>query len=105
MDERVAEGQGERLPALAAEFVALNPVVIVTYSTAGVAAVKNASTSVSIVFASAGDPIGSGFIASYRRPGGRITGVSSAAPGGEAGLEGKMLELIRWTLPATKRIG
>ena len=105
IDERFADGRQEKLPALAAELVALNPAVIVTYSTAGVAAAKNASSSVPIVFASAGDPIGAGFIASYRRPGGRITGVSSAAPGGEAGLEGKMLELIRGTLPAAKRIG
>ena len=105
IDERFADGRQEKLPSLAAELVALNPAVIVTYSTAGVAAAKNASTSVPIVFASAGDPIGSGFIASYRRPGGRITGVSSVAPGGEAGLEGKMLELIKETLPAAKRIG
>jgi putative ABC transport system substrate-binding protein len=105
IDQRFADGRQERLPALAAELVALNPAVIVTYSTAGVAAVKNATASIPIVFASAGDPMGSGFIASYRRPGGRITGVSSAAPGGEAGLEGKMLELIKGTLPAQKRIG
>ena len=105
IDERFADGRPEKLPALAAELVALNPAVIVTYGTAGVTAVKNAGTSVPIVFASAGDPIGSGFIASYRRPGGRITGVSSAAPGGQAGLEGKMLEMISETLPAAKLIG
>jgi putative ABC transport system substrate-binding protein len=105
IDERFADGRQEKLPALAAELVALNPAVIVTYSTAGVAAVKNASASVPIVFASAGDPVGSGFIASYRRPGGMVTGVSSAAPGGAAGLEGKMLELIRETTPAAKRVG
>lgn len=105
IDERFADGRQETLPALAAELVTLHPAVIVTYSTAGVTAVKNASPSIPIVFASAGDPVGSGFIASYRRPGGTITGVSSAAPGGEAGLEGKMLELIRATLPAAKRIG
>jgi putative ABC transport system substrate-binding protein len=105
IDERFAEGRQEKLPALAAELVALNPTVVVTYSTAGVNAVRDASASVPIVFASAGDPVGSGFIASYRRPGGRITGVSSAAPGGEAGLEAKMLELIRGTLPTAKRIG
>src|SRR5437899_4156242 len=52
IDERVADGRQEKLPALAAELVALNPAVIVTYSTAGVTAVKNASTSVPIVFAS-----------------------------------------------------
>lgn len=105
IDERFADGRQEKLPALARELVALNPAVIVTYSTAAVTAAKNASASIPIVFGSAGDPVGSGFIASYRRPGGMITGVSSAAPGREAGLEGKMLELIKGTLPAAKRIG
>jgi putative ABC transport system substrate-binding protein len=105
IDLRFADGRQEKLPAIAAELVALNPAVIVTYSTAGVTAVMNASNSTPIVFASAGDPVGSGFIKSYRRPGGRITGVSSVAPGEEAGIEGKMLELVKTTVPAAKRVG
>ena len=105
IDRRFAEGRLDQLPAIAAELAALNPAVIVTYSTAGVSAAMNASSSIPIVFASAGDPVGSGFIQSYRRPGGRITGVSSVAPGDDAGIEGKMLELMKTTLPAAKRVG
>lgn len=105
IDQRFAEGRQDRLPPLAAELAALNPAVIVTYSTAGVTAVMNASNSIPIVFASAGDPVGSGFIKSYRRPGGRVTGVSSVAPGDDAGIEGKMLELMKATVPAAKRVG
>ena len=105
IDQRFAEGRQERLPPLAADLAALNPAVIVTYSTAGVSAAMNASNSIPIVFASAGDPVGSGFIKSYRRPGGRVTGVSSVAPGDDAGIEGKMLELVKATVPAAKRVG
>jgi len=105
IDQRFAEGRQDRLSPLAAELAALNPAVIVTYSTAGVTAAMNASSSIPIVFASAGDPVGSGFIESYRRPGGRITGVSSVAPGDDAGIEGKMLELVKTTVPAAKRVG
>jgi len=105
IDRRFAEGRQEKLAPLAGELVALNPAVIVTYSTAGVTAVMNASSSIPIVFASAGDPVGSGFIKSYRSPGGRITGVSSVAPGDDAGIEGKMLELMKTTVPAAKRVG
>ena len=105
IDRRFAEGQLDKLPATAAELAALDPAVIVTYSTAGVSAVMNASKAVPIVFASAGDPVGSGVIQSYRRPGGRSTGVSSVAPGDDAGIEGKMLELMKTTVPAAKRVG
>ena len=104
IDQRFADGRQDKLSFLAAELVALNPAVIVTYSTIGVTAVMNASNSTPIVFASAGDPVGSGFIKSYRRPGGRITGVSSVAPGDDAGIEGKMLELIKTTAPSAKRV-
>ena len=105
IDRRFADGRMDRLPTIAAELVALNPAVMVTYSTAGVTAAMNASNTVPIVFASAGDPVGSGFIRSYRRPGGRITGVSSVAPGDDAGIEGKMLELLKTTVPAARRVG
>ena len=102
---RYAEGRPERLPALAVDLVALRPTVIITNSTAAVAAAKNATSSIPIVFATAGNPVASGFIAGFRRPGGNITGVSSAVPGSTAGLDGKVLELIRETLPAARRIG
>src|SRR5688572_20854428 len=102
---RYADGRLEKLPALAAELAAVKPAVIVTWSTAGVAAAKNAAGSIPIVFTAVGDPVRYGFIESFRRPGGNITGVSGAVPGGGAGLDGKVLELIRETLPQAQRIG
>lgn len=104
--ERAAAGRMDALGALAAELVAFNPAVMLTYSTAGVAAAAAADPSIPIVFLSAGDPIGSGFVESYRRPGGRITGIASAAAGNTTfGLDGKLLEIIRETLPQARRVG
>lgn len=104
VESRAVEGQLDKLPALAAQLVAIRPTVLITMSTAATVAAKNATASVPIVFVGIGNPVGSGLIASLRRPGGNITGVSGAIPGGGPGLDGKMFELIRDTLPASKRI-
>ena len=69
-DYRSAEGQLERLPQLAAEFVATNPDVIVTgFGTETAKAAQAASTTIPIVFTSAGDPVGAGIVKSLNRPG------------------------------------
>jgi len=73
---RYAEGRSERYAELAAEFVRLNVDVIVTYGTPAVAATKQATAVIPIVFAVAGDPIGSGLVACLPRPGGNVTGLS-----------------------------
>jgi len=73
---RYAEGRSERYAELAAEFVRLNVDVIVTYGTPAVAATKQATAVIPIVFAVAGDPIGSALVASLPRPGGNVTGLS-----------------------------
>ena len=73
---RYAEGRSERYAELAAEFVRLNVDVIVTYGTPAVAATRQATAVIPIVFAVAGDPIGSGLVASLPRPGGNVTGLS-----------------------------
>ena len=73
---RYAEGRSERYAELAAEFVRLNVDVIATYGTPAVAATKQATAVIPIVFAVAGDPIGSGLVASLPRPGGNVTGLS-----------------------------
>jgi putative ABC transport system substrate-binding protein len=99
MDVRWAENRLERLPALAAELVSLNPAVIVTAGSAGVAACQKATSTVPIVFASAGDPIGQGFITSYRRPGGNITGVAFNEE-----INKKQYEIVKEVLPAAARI-
>ncbi|MEI6720064.1 MAG: ABC transporter substrate-binding protein [Betaproteobacteria bacterium] len=99
IDVRWAENQIERLPALAAELLALGPAVIVTHGSAGVVACQKATSTVPIVFASAGDPVGQGFVQSYRRPGGNITGVAFNEE-----INKKLYEVVKGVLPAATRI-
>jgi putative tryptophan/tyrosine transport system substrate-binding protein len=73
---RWADGSNERAAELAAELVRLKVDVIVTNATPTVLAAKRATTTIPIVFASAGDPLGGGLVASLPRPGGNITGLS-----------------------------
>jgi putative tryptophan/tyrosine transport system substrate-binding protein len=73
LEERHAENRLERLPELAAELVRLNVDVIVAAGTLAPLAAKQATTTIPIVLASAGDPVGSGLVASLARPGGNIT--------------------------------
>lgn len=99
MEVRWANDRTERLPALAAEVVALKPEVIVTASSAGVAACKKATSSIPIVFATAGNPVEQGFAASLRRPGGNITGIIVYS-----GLSAKITEIAREAMPKTRRL-
>src|SRR5512147_779218 len=95
IEYRWAEGHYERFPALIAELIALKVDVIVTAGTPAALAVKKATTSIPLVMAAAGDPIGVGLVASLARPGGNSTGLTSIAPE----LEGKRLELLREVVP------
>jgi len=97
---RSAEGKSERLAGLAAELVGLKVEVIVVTFTAAMFAAKRATSQIPIVLAGAGDPVGTGLIASLSRPGGNITGTSATT----AELGGKLLQLIREALPAAKRV-
>ena len=98
LEMRWAENKMPRLASLATEVVALKPAVIVTGTSAGVAAVKNATSTIPIVFGSAGSPVEQGFVASLRRPGGNITGVLVPA------MEAKLAEIARELLPRARRI-
>ena len=75
IEYRWAEGRSERFAEIAAEFVRLKVDVIVT-SGAGSSAAKQATSVIPIVFAVAGDPVGTGLVASLARPGGNVTGLS-----------------------------
>jgi putative tryptophan/tyrosine transport system substrate-binding protein len=75
IEVRWAEGRSERFAEIAAEFVALKVNVIVTPG-GPVLAVKQATSTIPIVFTSALDPVASGYVASLARPGGNITGLS-----------------------------
>jgi ABC-type uncharacterized transport system substrate-binding protein len=88
---RWMEGRNERAAEIAAEFVRLRVDVIVVQGTAAVVGARQATSVIPIVFALAGDPIGSGLVDSLARPGGNVTGLS----GQQADIAAKRLELLR----------
>jgi putative ABC transport system substrate-binding protein len=96
IEQRWAEGRLDRLPTLMAEVVGHNPDVIVTMSTPGAIAAKNATGIIPIVVAAMGDPVGLGLAASLARPGGNLTGLSLEMT---QDLSGKWLELLQETVP------
>jgi putative tryptophan/tyrosine transport system substrate-binding protein len=100
IEYRWAEGRAERFAQIAAEFVRLKVDVIVTYGTAPTLAAKQATAVIPIVFAVAGDPVGTGLVASLARPGGNVTGLS----GQTAETAGKRLELLREIVPGLGRL-
>src|SRR5215467_4192448 len=77
IDHRFAEHKNERLPELAADLVRLKVDLIVVASTPPALAAKRATTTIPIVIAVAGDPVGSGLVTSLARPGGNVTGFST----------------------------
>jgi putative tryptophan/tyrosine transport system substrate-binding protein len=101
IEYRSAEGKVERLPALAAELVALKVDVIVTGGgTHAPLAAKQATRTLPIVFAGAGDPVGSGLVTSLARPGGNVTGLSLLT----SELVGKCLEQLKQAVPGVTRV-
>jgi len=100
LEFRSAEGNRDRLPDLAAELVGLKVDVLVAYPTPAVVASKQATREIPIVMLAAGDPLGTGLVASLARPGDNITGTSSTTA--ESG--SKTLELVRDILPSVRRV-
>ena len=100
IEHRWAEGREERFAEIAAEIVRLRVDVIVTSGTPQVLAVKQATSVIPIVFATAGDPVGTGVVASLARPGGNVTGLSHQL----TDLAGKRLELLREVIPGLRRV-
>jgi putative tryptophan/tyrosine transport system substrate-binding protein len=98
---RYAEGDLARLPALAAELVALQPAVIIAGSAPGALAAREATRVIPIVIASVQDPMALGLAASMARPGGNLTGVWSE---GDDSLIGKRLELFKDAVPGASRL-
>src|SRR5262249_23777944 len=80
IEYRWAEGREERFAEIAAEFIRLKVDVIFTDATPSSIAAKKATAIIPIVFAAAGDPVGTGLVASLARPGGNITGLSISKP-------------------------
>jgi putative ABC transport system substrate-binding protein len=103
IEYRFADGEMERLPALAADLVRLGVDIIVAtgLNPSAVAAMK-ATTTIPIVMTNSVDPVGTGLVASLARPGGNVTGLAGDA-GGE--ILGKRFELLKETLPNLSRLG
>jgi putative ABC transport system substrate-binding protein len=97
---RYTEGRDDRLTAIVADLVRLKVDAIVTGSTVAARAARSASSTIPVVMAGVGDPVGTGLVASLARPGGNVTGLSSIGPE----LNSKRLELLKETVPRASRI-
>jgi putative ABC transport system substrate-binding protein len=100
MDYRFGGGDGERLRAHAAELVRRKPDVLMASATTALAALRQATSELPIVFAQVTDPVGAGIVASLARPGGNITGFTQH----EYSLGVKWLELLKELAPRVKRV-
>jgi putative tryptophan/tyrosine transport system substrate-binding protein len=100
IEYRFAEQKNERLPELAAELVRLKVDLIVVSSTGPALAAKKATT-IPVVMANPGDPVGAGLVASLARPGGNVTGLSSLA----VELNTKRLEVLKDAVPSLTQVG
>jgi putative ABC transport system substrate-binding protein len=100
LDVRYADNRYDRLPALAAELVALKPDVIFAAAAPAIRAVTQATRTIPIVFETLGDALASGLVSNLARPGGNVTGISGFAPE----LSAKRLQLIREIVPRAARI-
>ena len=100
IDYRWAEGRPDQLPGLAEELVRLKVDVIVAHGAVATRAARRATAAIPIVFASSGDAVATGLVASLARPGGNVTGLTIIAPE----LAGKRLELLREAMPRFTRL-
>jgi putative ABC transport system substrate-binding protein len=101
IEYRWAEGEYDRFPDLVADLIRLKVDVIVTAGTPGTLAAKQATKTIPIVMAVAGDAVGAGLVASLARPGGNVTGLTTIVQD----LEGKRLELLKEVVPGLSRVG
>jgi putative ABC transport system substrate-binding protein len=100
VDTRWASADAEAMQRFAQELVALQPDLILSATTPAVAALLQQTRTILIVFALVADPVGSGFVASFARPGGNVTGFVIV----EGSLGGKWLELLKEIAPRVVRV-
>jgi ABC-type uncharacterized transport system substrate-binding protein len=100
IEYRFADNQSERLPELANDLVRHQAMVIAATNTPAAIAAKAATTSIPIVFATAGNPVQLGLVASFNEPGGNVTGVSQLA----VDMAPKRLELLHELLPNARTV-
>jgi putative tryptophan/tyrosine transport system substrate-binding protein len=103
LDLRFADGNLDRLPALATELVAQKPAAIVAGSIAAISAARNATQTIPIVMSAiVQDPMAAGLADGLARPGRNVTGIWSE---GDGGLINKRLEILKDAVPAVARVG
>jgi putative ABC transport system substrate-binding protein len=100
IEYRYARSQ-DRLPALAAELVALGPDLLMASNPQSAVALKSATANIPIVFVAVADPVGIGLVQSLSRPGGNITGLATFVPGH---FTSKMIETLREMVPTASKI-
>jgi len=100
LEQRFDDDREERLPALAADLARLRVDIIVAAATPAVKAAKQATATIPIIIVHSADPVALGLVASLARPGGNVTGLSSASPD----YSGKQLELLKEAVPKLSRI-
>ena len=98
--DRYAEGQQERVPELAIELVQLEVDIIVAPTSGSAKAAKDATSTIPIVMAGGGDPVGLGLVASLARPGGNVTGPSMM----NTEIVGKRMQLLKEVVPGLVRV-
>src|SRR5215211_4683017 len=101
VDYRYFEGHNERVPALAAELVALNPDLLLCTTPQVAIALKSATATIPIIFVSIGNPVALGLVQSLSHPGGNITGLTTFVPGD---FTAKQIEILRELVPAASKI-
>jgi len=101
IDWQISEGHYERIPALAVELVRLKPDVIVVPANQNAVAVQQQTRTIPIVMIGVTDPVGSGLVASFARPGGNITGLAANV---SPEIGGKWMELLRTAVPRMSRV-
>src|SRR5258705_2606971 len=104
IEYRFADGEVQRLPALAADMVRLGVDVIVSGNHLSTVAAMKATSTIPIVMTSSADPVSTGLVASLSRPGGNVTRCSLDS-GNEGEMQGKRLGLLKETLPNLTRVG
>jgi ABC-type uncharacterized transport system substrate-binding protein len=101
IDYRWFEFHAERIPALAAELVALKPDLLIASNPQAAVGLKSATATIPIVFVPVADPVGLGLVQSLSRPGGNITGFTDVVPGDWIG---KRIQILQEIVPSASKI-